>query len=42
MKNASKTVVGNLKGKDHSEDLSVDGKVVFEWIFEKLGGKIWM
>jgi len=25
---------GNLKGKDHSEDLGVDGRT-FEWFIEK-------
>jgi hypothetical protein len=24
---------GNLKGKDHSEDLSVDGRLILGWIF---------
>jgi hypothetical protein len=28
----------NLKGRDHSEDLDVDGKVTLEWILEKWGG----
>jgi hypothetical protein len=22
----------NLKGRDHSEDLGVDGKIILEWI----------
>jgi hypothetical protein len=30
----------NLKGRDHSEDLSIDGKIILEWIFEKQGGKV--
>jgi len=29
----------NLKGKDHSEDLGVDGKIILEWILGKLGKK---
>jgi hypothetical protein len=33
--NAYKIWVGNLKGKDHSEELGVDGKIVIEWIFRK-------
>jgi hypothetical protein len=30
------------KGRDHSEDLDVDGKIIFEWILGKWGGKIWI
>jgi hypothetical protein len=30
-----------LKGRDHAEDLHVDGKMIFEWILEKQGGKVW-
>jgi hypothetical protein len=25
----------NFKGRDHSEDLSVDGKIILDWILEK-------
>jgi hypothetical protein len=25
----------NLKGKDHSEDLGVDGKIILQWFLEK-------
>jgi hypothetical protein len=27
----------SLKGRDHSEDLGVDGKVIFKWILKKYG-----
>jgi hypothetical protein len=27
----------NLKGRDNSENLGVDGKIILEWIF----GKVW-
>jgi hypothetical protein len=30
----------NLEGRDHSEDLSVDGKIS-KCILEKQGGKLW-
>jgi len=32
---------GNLKGRDHLEDLGVDGKIILEWILGKQGGKVW-
>jgi hypothetical protein len=25
----------NLKGRDHAENLDVDGRIILEWIFEK-------
>jgi hypothetical protein len=25
----------NLKGRDHSEDLDIDGKIILEWFFGK-------
>jgi hypothetical protein len=30
----------NLKGRDHSEDLDVDGTIILEWILRKQGGKV--
>jgi hypothetical protein len=36
----------NLKGRDHLEDLGVDGKIILEWILQKyvggLYGFIWL
>jgi hypothetical protein len=26
---------------EHSEDISVNGRIILEWISEKLGGKVW-
>jgi hypothetical protein len=26
---------GNLNGRDHSEDLGVDGKIILEWFLGK-------
>jgi hypothetical protein len=31
----------NLKGRDHEEDLGVDGRLILEWILEKQNWKLW-
>jgi len=31
----------NLKGRDHLEDLSIDGKTISDWILGKWYGKVW-
>jgi hypothetical protein len=36
-----KILVGKPEGKSHSEDLSVDGKIILELILEIWGGKLW-
>jgi hypothetical protein len=35
MKNAYIVLVGKPEGRDHSENLRIDGRVVFEWILGK-------
>jgi hypothetical protein len=41
MRNAFKGLVGkNLKRRDHSEDLGVDGKIISERILGKQGGNM--
>jgi hypothetical protein len=35
MRNWYKILVGKPAGKDHSEDLSVDGRIILELIFGK-------
>jgi hypothetical protein len=37
--NIYKILVKNLEGRDLSEDLSVDGRIILEWILEKQGGR---
>jgi hypothetical protein len=29
----------NLNRRDHSEDLSIDGKIILEWVLMKWSGK---
>jgi hypothetical protein len=31
----------NLKGRDHLEDLSIDGRIILELILGKYGRKVW-
>jgi hypothetical protein len=31
----------NLKGRDHPEDLGVDGRIILECILAKEGGRLW-
>jgi hypothetical protein len=35
------TKVDVVSGRDHSEDLDVDGSVILKWILGKWGGKEW-
>jgi len=30
----------DLKGRDHSKDLGLDGKIILEWILGRSGGKV--
>jgi len=36
---------GNLRQRDHFEDLGVDGKIILKWVFTKYNGErrlIWL
>jgi hypothetical protein len=35
MRNAYKIFIGNPKGRDYSEDLGVDARIILEWILGK-------
>jgi hypothetical protein len=35
MRNVYNILVGNLKGRDHLEDLGVDGRLKLEWVLGK-------
>jgi hypothetical protein len=37
----TKFLLENLKGRDLSEDLGVDGKIILEWILREYDGKAW-
>jgi len=33
--------LGNLKGRDHLEELGIDRKIILEWILRNSGGRVW-
>jgi hypothetical protein len=39
--NAYNTLVGNLKGRGHLEDLGADGNIILEWMLGKYCGRMW-
>jgi len=41
VRHAYKSWSEKLMGRDHLEDLGMDGKVTLEWMLEKLGGRMW-
>jgi hypothetical protein len=34
-------LVGKPKGKNHLEDLNIDGKIILKWILNTQDGKVW-
>jgi hypothetical protein len=40
-RNAYKFLLGNLKGRDYSEDLGVYGRIILKWVLKKFCVKSW-
>jgi hypothetical protein len=40
LRNATKFSSENLMGRDHLEELGIDGKIILEWILGKCGGNV--
>jgi hypothetical protein len=40
-KNSQNVSLGNLKGRDRTEDVGVDGRITLEWILGEQSGKVW-
>jgi hypothetical protein len=38
----TKSWLRRLKGRDHSEDLGVDGRIIIKWILGKQVGRVWI
>jgi hypothetical protein len=34
-------LVGRPEGRDYSEDLVIDGKIILKWILGKYVGRVW-
>jgi hypothetical protein len=34
--------LGTLKGKDHSEELLIDGRIISKLVLGELGGRVWI
>jgi hypothetical protein len=34
-------LLGTLKGRDHLEDLDLDGRLILKWVLEKEDVKLW-
>jgi len=41
MRNAYTVLVGKPEGRDPSEDLGVEVRIILQWILGRQGGKVW-
>jgi hypothetical protein len=41
VKHIFEILIGKHEGKNHLEDLGMDGRITSEWILESYGGKAW-
>jgi hypothetical protein len=42
MRNTQEISVGKPKGKNHLENLGVDGTIIFQWVLKNLGIQVWI
>jgi hypothetical protein len=42
MRNAYKIWLESLKGRDHSEVLGVDGRIILKWTLDKYVWRMWI
>jgi hypothetical protein len=40
IKNAFSILVGKPKGRDHSEEVGIDGRIIFRWIVKERGWEV--
>jgi hypothetical protein len=41
LKNSYSILIGNLKGKDHLKDITVDGRIIVKRILRKQDVRVW-
>jgi hypothetical protein len=42
IRNEYKIWLESLKGRDHPEDLDIDGRIILKWNLRKLGWRVWI
>jgi hypothetical protein len=42
MRNAYKTLIAKSEGRDHSETLDVDRRIILKWILVEYGLSVWI
>jgi hypothetical protein len=41
IKNATQFWLKRLRGRDHTEDLGLDGRIALKWILQKQDWRVW-